>query len=268
MAYKVQPGQSQTFLATCYKLRSEQGREAEARLAVEEHVRVFGTRPNPTWGPTFVCCRVAYKLFCDDPTTVKTEVIMRRAKVMIYHPETVAKDDDFQTVTILDRNLKGDNEMTTAKKATKKATTDKQSSNAAPATPGRTKAMIVGHPASSVLRWLGNNGYTVAQARAAVASLGFGEVLKDSTIVTGVNDGKHGDKYGPVAALTPAEEKELKRHIPANVPATAKAQKAAPAPVAEPVKKAPKKAQKAETPAPTPTPAPAKKVAKKAVKSA
>lgn len=262
MTYRVQPNQSATFLAECYKLRSERGRDAEADYARREHERVFGERPNITWGPSFVCARVAYKLLVDDPTVTKTETAVRRSKVIIYHPDQ-AIGADWQAVNLLDKHLStGGKTMTKEKKAATKATETENKTNKLP---GKTKATIVGHPASSVFRWMGANGYTPAHARAMVQSMGI-DTLKDSTIVTGVNDGKHGDKYGPVAELTPAEEKELKRHIPAALPTPVKR---SPSKLAETTsKKLQKVAQAVETPAPVQTTVPAKKAPKKAVKKA
>jgi phosphoribosylformimino-5-aminoimidazole carboxamide ribonucleotide (ProFAR) isomerase len=64
---------------------------------------------------------------------------------------------------------------------------------------------LFGHPITSVLRWMGKNGLTVAQAREAVKSLKVG--CADGTVAVQVGRGIRDE--GSIPELTTAEMKKL-----------------------------------------------------------
>jgi hypothetical protein len=68
-----------------------------------------------------------------------------------------------------------------------------------------------GHKCSSLCVWMGKNGWTYPEAAPVIAKLGY--TATDSTIKTGVTDGR-GGKYGKPAALSPEETKELESMRP------------------------------------------------------
>jgi hypothetical protein len=72
----------------------------------------------------------------------------------------------------------------------------------------RKRTSILGHPTTRVLNWMGKNGFTFAQAKKAVNNLCSGSVA-DSTIGTGLSDGKN-PKYSKPVSLTADQEKQLR----------------------------------------------------------
>jgi hypothetical protein len=87
----------------------------------------------------------------------------------------------------------------------------KQIKRAAPAAkkPGMARCTVLGHSASSALRWMGSQGWTLEEATSAVAALGQGGQVAPATISTGLSDGRSG-KWGKPADVTAAQAKELK----------------------------------------------------------
>lgn len=80
------------------------------------------------------------------------------------------------------------------------------------------RASWQGYSITSVLRYLGVHGCTVAQATAVMATLGLGGVVRVNTIKNQVQSGRRGaalSHFGPPAALTAAQGKQLMAMVPA-----------------------------------------------------
>lgn len=106
----------------------------------------------------------------------------------------------------------------TKTKAPAKAKTTATKTTAPKAAAGD-KPKIFEHSVTAVLRTLGKNEVTSAQATGILIARGFKDkdgkcTIKASTIQTSITDGKSG-KYGKPAELTAAQIKELKSQIPA-----------------------------------------------------
>jgi hypothetical protein len=98
--------------------------------------------------------------------------------------------------------------MPSKSKPAKKAVPAKKASKK-PAAAVAQRASILGHSATSVIKWMGKQGFTSEQAQNAVKKLATGD-LKPSTVATALSDGKN-EKYNHNAAtLSAAEIKQLK----------------------------------------------------------
>lgn len=69
---------------------------------------------------------------------------------------------------------------------------------------------ILGHSVTSVLKWLGFNGFTFEQAQNVVTELATAKV-KPSTIHTGLSDGRSKKYHTSKATLTVREARQVKR---------------------------------------------------------
>lgn len=79
------------------------------------------------------------------------------------------------------------------------------------------RAQWQGHSITSVLRWLGLQGYTIAQATGCMQALGLGGVVKTNTIKNQVQSGRRGvalSHFGPPAVLTKAQAAQLTALVP------------------------------------------------------
>jgi hypothetical protein len=78
----------------------------------------------------------------------------------------------------------------------------------APKEPGEKGARytLLGFPVTSVLRWMGSKGWSIAEALGALGALGL--PCSPVTVATQVRDGKNG-KRGAPAPLSPEQEQEL-----------------------------------------------------------
>lgn len=72
----------------------------------------------------------------------------------------------------------------------------------------RKRAYILGHSATSVIKWMGKNNWPLSKATAVVNELATGRVSK-STISTGLNDGRHPRWSEGTAELSIAEIQTL-----------------------------------------------------------
>lgn len=76
---------------------------------------------------------------------------------------------------------------------------------------GAKKYTVLGHPVTAVLRWMGKDAWTFAEARACLKALGLADV-SDNTVKAQLLTGRKGDGYAgrkPAAALTPAQADTL-----------------------------------------------------------
>lgn len=75
------------------------------------------------------------------------------------------------------------------------------------------RAKIHGHSTTAILRWMGANGFTFEQARAALAHYGDANQISDVSVTMQVNDGSSGRfRFGTLVELTPAQAAELNAH--------------------------------------------------------
>ena len=70
------------------------------------------------------------------------------------------------------------------------------------------RAQIFGYSATSVLRWMGANGWGFEDAAVVMATIGAARIA-DSTIRIQLNAGRDG-RRGPAAPVTPAQAKKLR----------------------------------------------------------
>jgi hypothetical protein len=73
----------------------------------------------------------------------------------------------------------------------------------------RAHAMVLGHSASAVCRWMGANGWKNPEARKAITALCKGGTVKPATIDTGLSDGRSG-KWGKPAPITRNQSRQLR----------------------------------------------------------
>jgi hypothetical protein len=99
--------------------------------------------------------------------------------------------------------------MPSKSKPAKKAAPAKKASKKPAAAAVAQRASILGHSATSVIKWMGKQGFTSEQAQNAIAKLATGEV-KPSTVATALSDGKNPKYNGNAATLSAAEIKQLK----------------------------------------------------------
>ena len=96
-----------------------------------------------------------------------------------------------------------------AKKTPAKQTAEQVKPAESKAPVGKARATVLGYSATSVLKWMGKQGWDIDAARKAFAKLASGEVAP-ATISTGLSDGRS-DKYSKGAAeLSTDEAKQLK----------------------------------------------------------
>lgn len=74
----------------------------------------------------------------------------------------------------------------------------------------KSRVTILGHSATSVLKWMGREGFSNDQAKAVCASLASGP-LADSTIATGMSDGRNPKYQKGAADIKRAEARQLKK---------------------------------------------------------
>lgn len=95
---------------------------------------------------------------------------------------------------------------TKASKSAAKKPAPKKASKAA----AKARATILGYSATSVIKWMGKQGWTTEQARSAIEKLATGGEVKSSTISTGLSDGRNPKYSASAATPTAAEVKQLK----------------------------------------------------------
>lgn len=231
---------SDAFMSKCYGLR-QNGERAEQAFVIQCHKSLFG---ESGLGHDIMKARVYYKLVLNDMKAGHpvNKVLYKRAKALIAHGKLDPELEMLFGILKQSKQQKGDRIMS-------------ENENAF----GKKRIDCMGYAVTAILRWMGANGFSTAQAKAAMASMGV--EVSPVTCSIQVSAGRKGDSSrGPVPDLTKDEIATLRSHIPAEGARPA----AQPAP-----KKAPKKAPK---PAPTDDldlePAKPKKVAKKVAKKA
>lgn len=251
--------EARQFEKECYNLRSDRSRQVEFRHIQNKHRELFGTYADSDCPRVIVGARVQYKLLRlayeragrlgEIPTIVRARmdaVLKFRNDLFGLDPETTALYRAAESL------YEGERTSTMAPKKVTKATEATETQTEAKAPGFKMRIDCLGHPVTAVLRWLGQQGYTVGQAKAAMTSLEC--PVNPATVQIQVNAGKNGQRGEP-AQLTAKEIAELKRHIPSlESLAVAKAEaKAAEAPAPKPApvaKKAPAPVPVAKKPAP------------------
>lgn len=89
------------------------------------------------------------------------------------------------------------------------ATKQARKSNAKKQVRTVTRVEILGRSATSVLKWMGDRGFSTADAQKVVAKLASDEI-KPSTIATALSDGKNPKYNAGMAKLTRDEVKQIK----------------------------------------------------------
>lgn len=78
------------------------------------------------------------------------------------------------------------------------------------------RAILFGHPAGQLLRWMGSKGYTYDKALVLVRKHKL--QLQDITVYSEISNGKNAHKFQnnpayKLAKLSPEEEQEIRRAI-------------------------------------------------------
>lgn len=76
------------------------------------------------------------------------------------------------------------------------------------------RAQIFGHAATAVIRWMGANGWTFDEARAALAEFGAAGI-SDTTVRIQLPAGKKGER-GPAAPISEDQAKQLRAAVKTN----------------------------------------------------